>query len=50
VGDYLLKDQLSGAHLVQAIRNLIDARNLQKRQSAMADRLMLRLHCEAGVQ
>jgi DNA-binding response OmpR family regulator len=44
VDDYLLKAQASGAQLVRALRKLIDARNLQKRQNAMADRLMLRLH------
>ena len=42
--EYLVKDQVSGAQLVRAVRTVIGARNLQKRQSAMADRLMLRLH------
>jgi DNA-binding NarL/FixJ family response regulator len=43
VGDYLLKDLVSGAQLVQAVRKLIDARNLQDRQNVMADRRVLRV-------
>jgi len=46
--EYLLKDQVSGAQLVRAVRTVIGARKLQKRQNAIADRLMLRLHWKAS--
>jgi CheY-like chemotaxis protein len=46
--DYLVKDQVSGDLLVRAVRKLIDARNLPKRQNAIADRLMQQLHWKAS--
>jgi DNA-binding response OmpR family regulator len=42
VDDYLVKDQVSGARLVEVIHTLIDARKLQKRRKAMHDRLIQR--------
>ena len=46
--DYLVKDQLSGAQLVRAIRSSIRANRLQKRQNAIDDGLIKRLHWNAG--
>jgi len=44
VDDYLVKDQVSGAHLVRAIRTFIRARKLQNRRNAMDDLLIQRVH------
>jgi DNA-binding response OmpR family regulator len=46
--DYLLKDQLSGAQLVRAIRSSIRANRLQKRHNAIDDGLIKQLHWKAS--
>ena len=43
--EYLVKDRLSGAQLVQVMRKLIDARSLRKRQGARAWRRFYRRSC-----
>jgi DNA-binding response OmpR family regulator len=46
--DYLVKDQLSGALLVNAIRSSIRANRLQKRQKAIDEGLIKQLHWKAS--
>ena len=46
--DYLVKDQLSGALLVNAIRSSMRANRLQKRQNAIDDGLIKQLHWKAS--
>ena len=46
--EYLLKDQLSGAELVQAIRSSIRANRLRERQNAIDDGIIKRLHWKAS--
>ena len=46
--DYLVKNQLSGAQLVHAIRSSIRANKLQKRQNAIDDGLIKQLHWKAS--
>jgi DNA-binding response OmpR family regulator len=48
VDDYLVKDQVSGAQLVHAIRSSIRANKLQKRQNAIDDGLIKQLHWKAS--
>ncbi len=46
--DYLVKDRLSGAQLVRAIRYSIRANRLQERQKAIDEGLIKQLHWKAG--
>jgi DNA-binding NarL/FixJ family response regulator len=46
--EYLLKDQVSGAQLVRAVRTVIGARKLQKRQNDIDEQIMQQLHWNRG--